>query len=194
MFNKSQDADDLPIPEIFSQPVSGTTDVPKIFSLLSPSKYHTKKQDLLPSFPTPAYWEQRKQKQNPLIDLSVFRLAAKSFQKSTPFYHQDIDRADFLKCFLEAKLPTDFMLALYIYDSVVLFLCYLIKSVLHKASVIISIILIARTELGVGPGQNAKILGEFQGAKRVAPVGGSVVVSELYLDQQPVVPTILSVI
>ena len=145
-------------------------------------------------FPPPAYREQRKQKQNPLIDLSVFRLAAKSFRKSTPFYHQDIDRADFLKCFLEARFPTDFMLVLYIYDSVVLFLRYLIKSVLHKASIIISIILIVRNELGVGPSQNAKILGDFQGAKTVAPVGTSVVVCELYLDQQSTVPRILSVI
>lgn len=86
--------------------------------------------------------------------------------------------------FLEAKFATDFMLALYIYDSGVLFLCYLIKSVLHKASIIIATILTAKNGLGAGLGQKDKILGEAQGAKRAALVGGSVVVSELYLDQQ----------
>lgn len=104
-----------------------------------------------------------------------------------PFYHQDIDRADFLNAFLEAKFPTDFMLALYIYDSGVLFLCYLIKSVFHKTSIIIATILIARNRLRTGPGQKDKIFGEFQGVKRAALVGGSVVVSELYLDQQHMV-------
>lgn len=49
MLNKSQDADDFPITEIFSWPISGTTDVPKIFSLFPLSKYTLKKQDLPPS-------------------------------------------------------------------------------------------------------------------------------------------------
>lgn len=52
------------------------------------------------------------------------------------------------------------------------FLHYPIKSVLHKASVITVLIWIARHGVGVGPGQNDKVPGESQGAKREALIGG----------------------
>lgn len=106
-----------------------------------------------------------KQKQNPLLDLSLLQPAAKSFQKPMPFYHKDTDQAGSLSAFLDAKIPTGFMLALYIYSYVVLFLCYPIKSRLHKAWIIIAIILIARHRIGGGPGRNDKLPAEFQGAK-----------------------------
>lgn len=82
-----------------------------------------------------------------------------------PFYHKDTDQADFLNAFLDAKIPTDFMLALYVYSYEVLFLCYPITSGLHKVWIIIAIILIARHRFGGGPGQNDKLPAEFQGAK-----------------------------